>query len=354
MNQRDQLIIDEYRREKDDFERIGEIVQEKLSAITKDLGIVPMEIQHRVKSEQSLVGKLYRHADRYKSLSDLTDILGARVVLYFTDEVDIVGKKVEEAFLIDWENSTDKRAALAPDAFGYLSLHYIGSLKEEEGYPEELLGKRFEIQLRTGLQHIWSDIDHDLAYKSEFGVPREIQRGFSRLAGLLELADAEFVRVRDSMKSYTETIRKRIEDDTAADVPIDLVSLSEFMLHNREMRAFLDRLSAIEGSEIADVTPEAYLNQLSFLGITTLGQLSDILHRDEACALSLAGKALSGSELDILSSNVALRYLCRAYLMETHASLEEMTAFFRLSVKDDDRAVRQAKALQSALNSAEA
>lgn len=58
----------------------------------------------------------------------MTDILGARVICYFGDDVDKVGKLVEQSFVIDWENSSDKRALIKADTFGYLSLHYICSL----------------------------------------------------------------------------------------------------------------------------------------------------------------------------------------------------------------------------------
>lgn len=345
MNLKDKLIIEDYRKNKADFERLGEIVHAKLREICTSAGITPMTVGHRVKSEDSLLGKLYRSGDWYKTFDDLMDILGGRIVLYFADEVDVIGKKVEEAFDIDWEYSVDKGTLLDADSFGYLSLHYICTLRADEGYPQELLGKKFEIQVRTALQHIWSDIDHDIAYKSQFGVPREIKRGFSRLAGLLELADAEFMRVRDSMKEYTAEIRKKIEENTADAVNIDLISLKEYMLHNKEMRKFLDTLAKIEGSEIAEVNPEAYIDQLHFLNITTLGGLQDMLKNSGELAYQMAEKTLKGTELDILSSNVALRFLCRAHLVTEGYTREKAVEFLKLSVGDAKRAEMQVKRL---------
>lgn len=345
MNLKDKLIIEDYRKNKADFERLGQIVNAKLKEICKSAGITPMTIGYRVKSENSLLGKLYRSGDWYKTFDDLMDILGGRIVLYFADEVDIIGKKVEEAFDVDWNHSMDKGTLLSADSFGYLSVHYICTLRADEGFPPELIGKKFEIQVRTALQHIWSDIDHDIAYKSQFGVPREIKRGFSRLAGLLELADAEFMRVRDSMNAYTTEIRRKIEENTADSVNIDLISLNEYMLHNKEMRKFLDTLASIEGSEISEVNPEAYIDQLHFLNITTLGGLQDMLKNSGELAWQMAERTLKGTELDILSSNVALRFLCRAYLVNEGYTKKQAVEFLKLSVGDAKRAEAQANRL---------
>lgn len=40
------------------------------------------------------------------------------MICFFADDVDKIGKLVEETFIIDWENSSDKRALLKADSFG--------------------------------------------------------------------------------------------------------------------------------------------------------------------------------------------------------------------------------------------
>ena len=251
MNIKDRMIIEEFRKERPNFVALGDVVHEKLTELVKDAGIEMLGIEHRVKTENSLAGKLARKGDKYLHLDDLTDILGARMICFFADDVDKIGKLVEEAFIIDWENSSDKRALLKADSFGYLSLHYICSLPADRGYPEELCGKRFE------MQHTWSAINHDLGYKSEFGVPRVMARELARIAGLLELADDEFVRVRDGMKAYTDDIRRKITENRADDVLIDLISLREFLERNTRMQAFTAELAAICGAELDQLVRRA-------------------------------------------------------------------------------------------------
>ena len=181
-------------------------------------------------------------------------------------------------------------ALIKANSFGYLSLHYICSLREGEEYPPEICGRKFEIQVRTTLQHTWACIEHDMGYKSEFGIPRIAVRQFARIAGLLELADDEFIRVRDTVRMYTEDIRQRIINDDADDVLIDSVSLQEYVLRNKKMRIFLDELAQICGSEISEINPENYIEQLQWLGKKNLGDMEMLFIENHDLALKLAKK----------------------------------------------------------------
>ena len=219
------------------------------------------------------------------------------------------------------------------------------SLPEGQGYPEEISGMKFEIQVRTALQHTWAYIEHDMGYKSEFGTPRVAVRQFARIAGLLELADDEFTRVRDVVKTYTEDIRQKIINDEADDVLLDNVSLKEYVLRNKKMRSFLHELSAICESEISEISPDNYVDQLRWLGRNTIGDVKQFLEENRPLALSLAKSALENTDLDILSSSVGLRFLCRAELLNKNYTEEQVTEFLMLSVGNEQRASRMAKSL---------
>lgn len=342
--------MEDYHKYKDDFIRLGDIVHEKLRKIADDAGILVMGIEHRVKSEESLEGKLYKNGEWYQKFDDLTDILGERVICYFGDEVDKFGKLVEQEFVIDWENSSDKRALIKADTFGYLSLHYICSLPENKGFPEELCKKRFEIQIRTMLQHAWSAINHDLGYKNKYGVPREVTREFARLAGLMEIADDEFIRVRDAMNNYTQKIHEKITGDSADDVLIEVVSLNEYMQLNPKMQDFINKIAEIDNSEINYVSSENYVAQLKWLKLETIGDLKNALEKHGELAFKLAEKTIKGFELDILVSNAALRFICRAILLEKGYSVQQAAEFISLSVNKKERAERQAKRLYKMYN----
>lgn len=345
MNLKCRLILEDYRKQRDAFLKLGDTVHTMLSDMVKDLGLTVLAVEHRVKEEKSLAGKLERKGDSYNTLEDITDILGCRVICFLSDEIDKIGKKVEESFVVDWENSSDKRALIKEDAFGYLSLHYICSLPFGDRWPDEICGKKFEIQIRTILQHAWSAIHHDIGYKSDFGVPREIRRQFARLAGLLELADDEFVRARDNMVGYTENIRQRIITDDADDIQINMISLNEYVLHNQKMRRIIGEIANIAGAEISEIDPEGYIPQLAFLGITTLGDIEVMIKENYELAMNLAEKALSSAGLDIVSSSVALRFLCRAELLNKNYDFDKIVDFLKISLGTKEKAQRQAKYL---------
>lgn len=308
-------IMQEFRMARPDYLQLEAAVDRILHTLLKDSGVRVSEIQHRVKEEDSLRGKLLRKGDHYNSLSDLTDILGGRIICYFADDVDKVGALLEENFEIDWENTTDKRALLKPDTFGYLSMHYICSLPFGKGYPDAICGKKFEIQIRTMLQHVWACMNHCMGYKNDFGIPRQESRRFSRLAGLLEMADEQFMQLRENISSYTEGIRSRIADNTADDIPLDAVSLREFIARNKNMRSYMDALSAETGAEITMVDPVSLLEYLNRMGKHTLGDLQDMLEAGREQALQLAKLHLQKSGMDIITSTACLRFLCNAELL---------------------------------------
>ena len=128
-------------------------------------------------------------------------------------------------------------------------------------------------------------------------------------------------------------------------VLIDTVSLGEYVLRNKKMRNFLGELAAICGAEISEISPESYIEQLRWLGKKTLGDLELLMEENHELALSLAKTALENTDLDILSSSVGLRVLCRAELLNKEYSEEQTTEFLMLSVDDQLRASRMAKKL---------
>lgn len=353
MNLKCRMIMDEYRESKNDFLQLGDIVSSLLKSEVKALGVKTLAVEHRVKAESSLAGKLELKGEKYSSLSDITDILGARIICFFSDDADKIAKCVEQMFVIDRENSIDERAVTEPHTFGYLSIHYICSLPDNGEYPPNVLNKKFEVQIRTNLQHTWAVIDHDLGYKNDFGVPRSVVRGFSRISGLLELADEQFVKLRDDTYSYSNDVKMKIANDEAGSVLIDSISLNEYVDHNKSMLALLGDLSEMCRAEIRRVNSESYIEQLMFLNIRTLGDLQEMLSEDRALAFALAKRTLEKTDLDILASNVGLRFLCRAELINKNYSADKVFEFMKIAVGDEKRALRQANRLLEAAEEVE-
>lgn len=192
------------------LEEFGRVLCDLIGRVLTGAEIDPHSISYRVKSYHSAARKLAGKPNKYGGINELTDLLGLRVITYLADDVDRVSDIVTAEFNVDEGNSVDKRHTLAPDRFGYASLHYVLTLSDSRSALSEyrqFAGRRFELQIRSILQHAWAEIEHDLGYKSERAVPNKVRRRFSRLAGLLELADDEFVAVRDSLTTYARDVQ---------------------------------------------------------------------------------------------------------------------------------------------------
>lgn len=340
---RTRLFVEEFRKSKQKYYKLEEIVSHKLESLKNSEDFLVFAVEHRVKDEDSLKVKISRYGEFYQNYEDLHDLFGARIICYFCDDVDHIASYIENIFDVDFNLSTDKRTTIDPESFGYLSVHYICSLKKDEGYPEELTNIKFEIQIKTMLQHTWAMINHDLGYKSDFGVPRVVTRQFARIAGLLEIADDEFVRAKNTIAEYEKAIHNQIVNDTADDVVVDIISLKKYMFGNKKMNNFLNRLAQIENAEIEFINPDSYIKQLKFLGIKTIGKLQKLLIKNEELAYQLAKDSLEGSNLDIISSNVALRFLCISEICLRKYDEEIFVEFLLLSTNDEIRAQKQAK-----------
>ncbi|HAT4112086.1 hypothetical protein WHY34_04515 [Clostridium perfringens] len=161
-----------------------------------------------------------------------------------------------------------------PDRFGYLSLHYVVSLKENRlSLPEYSVfkGLKLEIQIRSISQHTWAEIEHDLGYKSESVVPREIRRDFCRLAGLLELVDKEFIEIRDKLEIYKKDVEMKIREDKE-EVLIDEVSLRSYIDFSKNIKELNKKIcESINGIFVS--TPDliaSTVKELKWVGFQTI------------------------------------------------------------------------------------
>ena len=277
-------------------------------------GIYVTAYEYRVKTEQSLAGKLERKGMKYKSIYDITDLVGLRVITFYTDEVDKVAVIAKRVFDIDWQESVDKRKLHQLDSFGYNSLHYICRLHDED-MPQELGDLRFELQMRTALQHVWSTIEHDTGYKGEVKIPREYKRQFSRLAGMLELVDDEFSRLRIVLTDYRRQVQALVKSGHLDDVSLSSDSFRSYLDLNPFDR-LNRRIAAVNQAEIYPVSVMNYLPLLESFGMETLGDVQLFIDENSDDAYQLALSQLAITDLDILSSGAALQYLCLVYVLK--------------------------------------
>ena len=302
-----QAILEEYRQAKPSCEEAAVKVKATLEKVFKKSGLIVAAIESRVKTEESLAGKLELKGSKYASLADITDIVGVRVITFYIDDVDKVASAVERLFKVDWENSVDKRKIHEIDSFGYMSLHYICSM---DGFPY-----RFEIQMRTVLQHAWANMNHDTGYKSGVEIPLEYRRSLSRLSGLLELADEQFSEIRADLADYRRRIQALVASGNLSEVPLDGDSFRSF-LNTRPFDPLNRRIASMNQAEIQEVSLMGYLEVFKMLQCKTLGDIAKIIKDNSEGAFQLACYQIGLTDLDIISSSLGPQDLCIAYIVK--------------------------------------
>jgi putative GTP pyrophosphokinase len=315
-----QILLAQYDDQINLYHNFCDRIKTLLEHILDESAIKVHSITCRVKDRLNYQRKINQKDTHYETLNDVTDIAGLRVITYFSDQVDKVAEIVQREFEIDQQNSIDKRLILDPDRFGYLSLHYVVKLSApRRQFPEYRSFEhcKAEIQIRSILQHAWAEIEHDLGYKTASTVPRTIRRNFSRLAGLLEVADDEFINIRQSLETYAKDIPSAILSYPEK-VTIDKLSLSDFIKRNPLIlkldqaianNLHYEQLITLQDLILRDVE---YLNYFS---IQTIAELSELLDRYQHQIIALSH--LFAHETDLseekdryLPTGISIFYLC--------------------------------------------
>ena len=203
------------------------MLYELIKSLLKSSKIKYHIVEFRTKTTESLNEKISRK--NIKSITkDITDISGIRIILYYQDDVDKVSKLINDNFLIDKQNSINKAELYDSNQFGYLSIHHIVQLNNNrKSLPEwkNFASLKAEIQIRTVLQHSWASISHELSYKKDYEIPQQLERKLFRLAGLFELADEQFLDIRDKHDNLDSTIEKLNKTNKAKELEINSLTL---------------------------------------------------------------------------------------------------------------------------------
>ena len=186
----------------DGFRAVEAAVRAHLGGALVAARLDDARLETRTKARDSFLTKATKSDGRggfkYEDpAAELTDFVGARVLVPLSADVAPVARLVQRLFAV--EEMSDQRADQLLDVPGYQSLHFLLRFRPED---KETLGIAdapdllVEVQVRSILQHAWASLQHDLMYKGERAPTDNVRRRLIALAGLLELADQEFMSVR--------------------------------------------------------------------------------------------------------------------------------------------------------------
>ena len=317
-----QKMIQEYELSLHSFKSFQLKMENLISSLLESKKIKVHNISARIKEKTSLEKKI-NSKNKYSNLAEITDIVGLRIITFFEDEVDIIAKLISDEFEIDNLNSIDKRV-VEYDKFGYSSLHFVVTLKKPRCKLIEYVEYekfKFEIQIRSILQHAWAEIEHDIGYKSKSNIPDAVKRNFSRVAALLETSDLEFTKLRNKLTEYEKEIVHEISSNPN-DVDLNDISLKSFAKTDKiidEIDKEISKKSTCLLLKSKDIDTSD-IPKLKYLGIKNIDQLSKnlALRRNDIVNFATAFLNPEGS----IDRGISLFYLAYVLVAEKKSSEE--------------------------------
>jgi putative GTP pyrophosphokinase len=165
------------------------------------------KIEGRVKEKKECLRKFHRkyqnklEADEtpYEIKDCISDLIGIRIICLYEDQIAALSEMLQQHFKI--LDVTDKISAMesTEDFFGYKGLHMdLVFNNEMAALPKYLpyADCSVEVQIRSLIQDAWSVLDHKIKYKKS--IPVDLKRRINVLSALFELADREFMEIRNA------------------------------------------------------------------------------------------------------------------------------------------------------------
>ena len=196
--------VDGYLRRYEGHLRV--VAQKLQDHIEGFLGHIPNveRVTARAKDPKGYAEKASRKDDdgnlRYQNpLSQIQDQIGARVIVFYHQDVEAVTAEVERYF------QPIEQKELIPESeweFGYFGRHLVIPLPGDV-VPKEIevdqVPRFFELQVKTLFQHAWSEANHEIGYKSPGTLSSSQQRRLAYTAAMAWGADREFAELNSEI-----------------------------------------------------------------------------------------------------------------------------------------------------------
>lgn len=275
-------IMKEYESNKFKYKELETEIKYILDRKLEERDIKIHSILSRIKKFNSFFDKLERK-NAEDPFSDITDIVGTRVVCLFKSDINKIGDCIRECFDVKSEDNKIDGDNENVASFGYMSFHFIAQLKDQYTGPryDHLKGLKFEIQVRTISMDAWANISHYLDYKSENDIPEKLEKDFHALSGLFYIADTHFEMFVESSHKSQAVKEKEVEkmlstgENDLADEKLDLDTLRSYLKQKFKGRLVAD--TTLESNESKAVSK--LLSELLNGGYDTLTKLDDAMNK---------------------------------------------------------------------------
>jgi ppGpp synthetase/RelA/SpoT-type nucleotidyltranferase len=211
MKDRETEFLERWHAERPMYVAWGDFVSKTLAeAVAQEIGPATVDlffripVKPRIKEDTSLLAKAFHRGKKYKDpYSDIEDKVGVRIVVLLSEEIKLVEVAITKC---DQWNATKARdfheeRAAKPFEFDYQSLHYIVRARVGISHAgvDVTADTPCEVQVRTILQHAYSELTHDTIYQPRIQVEPEVKRAAAKSMALIEATDDYFALVRQKL-----------------------------------------------------------------------------------------------------------------------------------------------------------
>ncbi|MDE3766148.1 RelA/SpoT family protein [Sinorhizobium medicae] len=173
----------------------------------------------RLKDDQKLIEKaFYRNKDYKNPYEDITDKVGTRFVVLLGSEIRLVEEVLTtvQGWTFSRDRDYEEEQKKNPLKFDYAAVHFVVRPESDLDYEGVRIpaGTPCEVQIKTILQHAYSELTHDTIYKPQIEATPFMQRNAAKAMALLEATNDYFEKVNEDVNRALSNVRKMTADLT--------------------------------------------------------------------------------------------------------------------------------------------
>lgn len=254
------------------YQRLTGVVAPLIESILKNEAVEFLNVTYRTKTAEAIREKIVRKG--YDDIVEqMTDVSGVRIITFLDSQVRKISDLIRETFEIDKKNSLDRGQILGDDRVGYRSIHFVCSLgpkRRDIMEYKDIDSLKFEIQVRTVLQHAWAELTHDRSYKFGGTLPSDIQRKLNLYSGMLEIADTAFDEIANSIDEYRRKLQTEQQSKFRSE-PLNSISIDQFFQRVSKKYSLAFDTSVINNLSI---------KELEIFGLNNLGDIENLISEE--------------------------------------------------------------------------
>ncbi|MBF0262006.1 MAG: hypothetical protein HQL97_09265, partial [Magnetococcales bacterium] len=193
-------LLDQYDESFELYRAYSERLMINLGEVFNKTSLPISAISGDLMSRSSLKKFLTERGGYYSRLRDIENLITVRVVVYFSDDIDLAVTLINKEFALD-DSFQPVSEIPDQDRFGINTRRFdIKLVTDQYARPEyqRFNGLKAELEIRTVLQHSWSEVKgifDVLVGKSR--LPGQNVNKLAQISYLLKMADEELVRIKD-------------------------------------------------------------------------------------------------------------------------------------------------------------